>query len=117
MATLAERREALEQLTSAELAAFENLFGGTWYTGHRGDEAAAIETLLSTVEHHKSMGDLLDRKLGLLTDDEQLLKLHRQAVATSTSSTRASWVSAHVGWIGLVIAVAALIVGIIALVN
>ncbi len=116
MATRTERQEALEQKTPTELAAFEKSFGGTWYTGHKNDAAAAIESLLTEVEG-KGIGDRLDRQLGLPTDAEQQLDLQRKALATSESSTQASWLSAHAGWIAIVIAVASLIVAIIALLD
>ncbi len=116
MATRVERQQALEAMTLTELAAFEKSFGGTWYTGHKDDPAAALESFLTEVEG-KGKGDLLDRRLDLSTDAEQQLELQRKAVATSESSTQASWLSAHAGWIGVVIALAALIVAIIALLD
>ncbi len=116
MATRAERRRALDRMTPAGLAEFEKSFGGTWYSDRKGQEAAAIEALLTEVEG-KGIGDRLDRRLNLPTDAEQQLELQRKAVATSESSTQASWLSARAAWIVIAIAVASLIIAIIALVK
>ena len=116
MATRAERQHALEQMTLTELAALEKSFGGTWYSRHKADEAAAIAELLAEVDYNKSIGTGLDRKLGLLTDAEQRGQFERQAVEVANSSARASWVSAHAAWVSVGISLVALIVAIIALV-
>ncbi len=115
MATRAERRKVLEAMTLTELAAFEKSFGGTWYSRHERDEAAAIAELLAEADHYKGIGDRLDRRFDLPTEAEQRLELQRKAVATSTSSTRASWASAPAAWIAAVFAVLAAIIAIIAL--
>ncbi|MEE9131459.1 MAG: hypothetical protein V3T84_15690 [Phycisphaerales bacterium] len=111
MATRAERQQALERMTLTELAAFEKLFGGTWYTGHKGDAAAAIESLLTEVEG-KGTGDRLDRHLGLPTDAEQQLQLQRDGVEAAKSSGRAAWISAGCALIAVIIAVIALVVAL-----
>ena len=116
MATRAERRKVLEQMTPPKLTEFEKSFGGTWYTGNRDDEAAAIEELLSQAERNEIIGYLLDRRLRLLIDDEQRGQLEEQAVEAAQSSAHASSVSAHAALVSLVISLVALIVAVIALV-
>ncbi len=113
MATRTERQQALEALTTGELAAFR-------WAGKDNpdpDPAKRIAWILRDAETRNKYGDSLDRMHGLPTDAEQQLELQRQALATSQSSTQASWLSAHAGWIGVAIAVVALIVAIIALVT
>ena len=116
MATRAERQEALERMTQTELGEFEKSFGGTWYSRFGGAKTAAIESLLTEVENNPKVGNVLDRKLGLLTDDEQRGQREQQAVEIAQSSARASWVSAHASWVSVVISLVALTVAIIALV-
>ena len=116
MATRAERRKVLEQMTPTTLTEFEKAFGGTWYTGNRGEEAAAIAALLAQAERNESIGNLLDRRLRLLTDDKQRVQLEEQAVEVAQSSAQASSVSAHTAWVSVVIAIVALVVSVIALV-
>ena len=115
MATVAERREVLERMTQTELGEFEKSFGGTWYSRFGGAKTAAIESLLTEAQHDKSIGNVLDRKLGLPTDDEQRGQLEQQAVEIAKSSARASWVSAHAAWVSVVISLIALAVAVIAL--
>lgn len=116
MATRAERLEALERMTQTELGEFEKSFGGTWYSRFGGAKTAAIESLLTEAEHDKSIGNGLDLRLGLLTDDEQRGQCEQEAVEVAKSSARASWVSAHAAWVSVVISLVALTVAVIALV-
>ena len=72
--------------------------------------------MATRAERRQGLGDSFDRVLGLPTDAEQQLELQRTAMATSISSTRASWVSAHAASASVVISSLALIISVIALV-
>lgn len=115
MATREGRQQALEQMTVEQLEEFHSTkWGGRWFNPN--DLAKSIRTILrtSTIDNRD---DDLDQALGLPTSAEQQLEIQRKALATSESSTQASWLSAHAGWIGVVIALVALIVAIIALLD
>ena len=116
MATKAERRKALEHMTPAKLIEFEKSFGGTWYTGSRGNEAAKIAALLAQAERNKSIGNLLDRGLGLGLDDEEAGHVEGPAVEAAQSSAQASGASAPAVWVSVVISLVALFVSVMALV-
>ena len=109
MATRAERQKVLETMTLTELAAFEKSFGGTWYSRHERDEAAAIAELLAEADHYEAIGNKLDRQFGLPTDAEQQSQLQRDSLETSKSAKRAAWFAAGCAALAIIIAIIALV--------
>ena len=117
MATPAERRRALEQMTPPKLIEFEKSFGGTWYTGSRGDEAGKIAALLAQAERNPSIGNLLDRGLGLGLDEEEPGQLEGQAADATQSQAQVSGASTPAAaWVSIVISLVALFLSVMALV-
>ena len=111
MATRAERKQVMEQYGLNDWTELAHRLGDVRLEGSREKR---IKEILGAAERSGS-GDEYDRALGLPTDAEQQLELQRQSLATSESSTQASWLSVHAAWIVIAIAVALLIVAIIAL--
>ncbi len=112
MATRAERREYLEGLSETDWAELTQRLGDVRLDKPRDRR---IKLLLDDADRSGS-GDEHDRAFRLPTNADQQLDLQREALATSTSSTRASWISAHAALVSVVIASALLIVAIITLV-
>lgn len=112
MPTRSERQHALEQMTEDDFKELAHRLGDVRLDKPRDKR---IKLLLDDADRSGS-GDEYDRAFGLPTDAEQQLELQRKAVAISTSSTRASWASAHATWIIAVCAVLTVIVAIIAII-
>lgn len=115
MATRAERNEVLEQYSDTDWEELTQRIGGV---ALEKPQDRRIKLLLDAADaaDRAGYGDEYDRALRLPTNTDQQRELQRKALATSESSTRASWVSAHAAWVSVGISLVALIVSIIALV-
>lgn len=106
MASRAERKEHLEQMTEDEFVTFSHAWGGEFM---RKQGEARIKWLLDDAEKH---GDAFDLALGLPTEQDQQRGLDEDTLTAAKRASSAAVVSAVAAVASIGISILAIVIAI-----